>query len=243
MVVGSRSSHCAQARWKPSVTLTPCTTGSENLWIGSSNRRHRSFANLPKSPSDLRRRHYRYTGVIAHRRRLDPISVFRRALESLSGRPRPGRAPNAPEPPRQHGPVPRFPASSRPARTGRGRGLRGPPRTTTGQRSPRGRPARKSWVRNQVRTDEQHAHVHPWSVLWDSDRGILAFPGLRSPSRHRERRPETPPAPVAPTAAVAPTQSVSTATWEKLAECESGGDWNINTGNGFGGGLQFTQST
>ncbi|MDT0317461.1 transglycosylase family protein [Streptomyces millisiae] len=32
-------------------------------------------------------------------------------------------------------------------------------------------------------------------------------------------------------------------TWERVAECESGGDWDINTGNGFYGGLQFQQST
>ena len=31
--------------------------------------------------------------------------------------------------------------------------------------------------------------------------------------------------------------------WNCLAECESGGDWSINTGNGFFGGLQFTQET
>jgi resuscitation-promoting factor RpfA len=31
--------------------------------------------------------------------------------------------------------------------------------------------------------------------------------------------------------------------WDQLAQCESGGDWSINTGNGFGGGLQFTDST
>lgn len=31
--------------------------------------------------------------------------------------------------------------------------------------------------------------------------------------------------------------------WDRLAKCESGGDWSINTGNGFYGGLQFTKST
>jgi uncharacterized protein YabE (DUF348 family) len=31
--------------------------------------------------------------------------------------------------------------------------------------------------------------------------------------------------------------------WDKLAQCESGGNWSINTGNGFYGGLQFTLST
>lgn len=32
-------------------------------------------------------------------------------------------------------------------------------------------------------------------------------------------------------------------TWDQLAQCESGGNWSINTGNGFYGGLQFTQSS
>ena len=31
--------------------------------------------------------------------------------------------------------------------------------------------------------------------------------------------------------------------WDRLAQCESGGNWAINTGNGFHGGLQFTAST
>ncbi|MEU6252489.1 transglycosylase family protein [Streptomyces sp. NPDC047043] len=33
------------------------------------------------------------------------------------------------------------------------------------------------------------------------------------------------------------------ATWNKVAACESTNNWSINTGNGFYGGLQFTQST
>ncbi|SOJ55467.1 Resuscitation-promoting factor RpfC [Mycobacterium simulans] len=31
--------------------------------------------------------------------------------------------------------------------------------------------------------------------------------------------------------------------WEAVAECESGGDWRANTGNGAYGGLQFKQAT
>ncbi|MEP7332707.1 MAG: transglycosylase family protein [Terracoccus sp.] len=31
--------------------------------------------------------------------------------------------------------------------------------------------------------------------------------------------------------------------WDGVAACESGGNWSINTGNGFYGGLQFTKST
>lgn len=31
--------------------------------------------------------------------------------------------------------------------------------------------------------------------------------------------------------------------WDRIAQCESGGDWSINTGNGYYGGLQFAQGT
>ena len=35
----------------------------------------------------------------------------------------------------------------------------------------------------------------------------------------------------------------NTSTWNKLAHCESTGNWDADTGNGFKGGLQFTPST
>jgi LysM repeat protein len=44
--------------------------------------------------------------------------------------------------------------------------------------------------------------------------------------------------------AAAPTVSYSgTTSWDRVAQCESGGNWSINTGNGYYGGLQFTQAT
>ncbi|MGA5700715.1 transglycosylase family protein [Peterkaempfera bronchialis] len=46
-----------------------------------------------------------------------------------------------------------------------------------------------------------------------------------------------------PLMAAGSASAASTATWDKVAQCESGGEWDINTGNGFYGGLQFTQST
>lgn len=33
------------------------------------------------------------------------------------------------------------------------------------------------------------------------------------------------------------------AAWEQVAQCESGGNWQINTGNGYYGGLQFAAQT
>lgn len=37
--------------------------------------------------------------------------------------------------------------------------------------------------------------------------------------------------------------SADSVNWDAVAQCESGGNWAINTGNGFYGGLQFTLST
>ncbi len=37
--------------------------------------------------------------------------------------------------------------------------------------------------------------------------------------------------------------SAATYDWDGVAQCESGGNWSINTGNGYYGGLQFSQST
>ncbi len=48
--------------------------------------------------------------------------------------------------------------------------------------------------------------------------------------------------PVAGVTAV-PAHAASLDTWNRLAQCESSGNWSINTGNGFYGGIQFTQST
>ncbi|MFE9450790.1 transglycosylase family protein [Streptomyces sp. NPDC006739] len=46
-----------------------------------------------------------------------------------------------------------------------------------------------------------------------------------------------------PLVAVGTADAADVSTWNKVAACESSGDWSINTGNGFYGGLQFTQST
>ncbi|NJQ00286.1 transglycosylase family protein [Streptomyces zingiberis] len=48
---------------------------------------------------------------------------------------------------------------------------------------------------------------------------------------------------VLPLIAATGASAAPVSTWDKVAQCESSGDWNINNGNGFYGGLQFTQST
>ena len=39
------------------------------------------------------------------------------------------------------------------------------------------------------------------------------------------------------------TYSSSGSVWDRIAACESGGNWSINTGNGYYGGLQFSSGT
>ena len=53
----------------------------------------------------------------------------------------------------------------------------------------------------------------------------------------RTRRPPRRSSPTAPR----PVEPAGV--WDQLAECESGGNWSINSGNGYHGGLQFLGST
>ncbi|OPF78906.1 peptidase [Streptomyces antioxidans] len=46
-----------------------------------------------------------------------------------------------------------------------------------------------------------------------------------------------------PLVGAAGASAASGETWDKVAQCESTDNWDINSGNGFYGGLQFTQST
>lgn len=54
--------------------------------------------------------------------------------------------------------------------------------------------------------------------------------------------PNLPPPP-GPEAPPPPPVHAYSVNWDAIAQCESGGNWGISTGNGFSGGLQFTPST
>ena len=75
----------------------------------------------------------------------------------------------------------------------------------------------------------------------DHDRGRRAAWPPRWPSRpRRRRRPPSRPPPRPRRPYGDPSDPV---TWERLAQCESGGNWSMNTGNGYYGGLQFSLET
>ncbi|MEV6591607.1 transglycosylase family protein [Streptomyces acidicola] len=47
----------------------------------------------------------------------------------------------------------------------------------------------------------------------------------------------------APLLATGTASAATGSEWDAVAQCESGGNWSINTGNGYYGGLQFSAST
>ncbi|MFJ4986191.1 transglycosylase family protein [Streptomyces sp. NPDC088732] len=49
--------------------------------------------------------------------------------------------------------------------------------------------------------------------------------------------------PLALLAAAGPAKAADSGVWDRIARCESGGNWHINTGNGYYGGLQFSAGT
>ncbi|SRR5688500_18551639 len=48
---------------------------------------------------------------------------------------------------------------------------------------------------------------------------------------------------LSPALVASPAEAASLRTWQRLAQCESGQRWHINTGNGYYGGLQFSGRT
>ena len=109
-----------------------------------------------------------------------------------------------------------------------------------------------------------------WPAIWWANRRRVPDPDMITtgqrlvlPSSHRVPRwlaraalaagVAAPPAPAAPAGAAsaapaAPARASSPApaggvNWSAIAACESGGNWAASTGNGFYGGLQFTEQT
>jgi LysM repeat protein len=106
------------------------------------------------------------------------------------------------------------------------------------------------------------AKLSSWRPLWDLNTKVkhpnLVYPGqkLLIPAKGEKLKHRPLPA-LAVTRALSSERSAAPATgssrsasapagggvWDRLAQCESGGNWGINTGNGYSGGLQFAPGT
>ncbi len=116
-----------------------------------------------------------------------------------------------------------------------------------------------------------YGNAADWPAVWWANRRQVPDPGMITAGERLQLpgSPQVPPrlaraalaaiaAPPAPAAPVsagpaapaAPAQASSPAptssggvNWAAIAACESGGNWSASTGNGFYGGLQFTEQT
>jgi LysM repeat protein len=113
----------------------------------------------------------------------------------------------------------------------------------------------------------EYGRAVDWPAVWWANRDQLANPNMiaagqrlrlpasgyvpawmaraagatASPAQSASVTQADPPAPApAPTTPPASSGGVN---WSAIAACESGGNWSANTGNGFYGGLQFTEQT
>jgi LysM repeat protein len=110
------------------------------------------------------------------------------------------------------------------------------------------------------------AKLSSWRPVWDLNKKIhhpnLIYPGQKLLLPAKGEKVKHRPLPAAAVTRVvvqerpAATSSGSRSTvtrsasapaggsvWDRLAQCESGGNWGINTGNGYSGGLQFSPGT
>lgn len=77
-----------------------------------------------------------------------------------------------------------------------------------------------------------------------ASRPLPAAVAASAPKPAKTSSARTTPQRSAPAPAAAPSDAhVSGGVWDRVAQCESGGRWNINTGNGYYGGLQFSLSS
>ena len=116
----------------------------------------------------------------------------------------------------------------------------------------------------------KRAKLSGWRPIWDLNKKIkhpnLIYPGQKLLLPAKGEQPKHRPLPAlavtravsversaAPTSSSssrrstvtrsASTSSVGGSVWDRLAQCESGGNWGVNTGNGYSGGLQFSAGT
>jgi hypothetical protein len=70
---------------------------------------------------------------------------------------------------------------------------------------------------------------------------VVSQPKAQVENYGTKSRPAPPAPPVS--SSPAPPSDTSGLNWDAVAACESGGNWHINTGNGYYGGLQFDYGT
>ena len=96
-----------------------------------------------------------------------------------------------------------------------------------------------------VRVFDANTNIQNPDLIYPGDSLRIPEPGEQLPDRPISAAfaAAQPVAAYTATPHAAPVAYNGSDVWASLAQCESGGNWAINTGNGFYGGLQFTAGT
>ena len=92
-------------------------------------------------------------------------------------------------------------------------------------------------------TELQSAQVDPQVRLDQARAALVTLQRQQAAARKPAPAPPAPAPPPSGGPVPAPAPTTSAHDWDAVALCESGGNWGINTGNGYYGGLQFSPST
>jgi LysM repeat protein len=87
-----------------------------------------------------------------------------------------------------------------------------------------------------IPSDENAAQHRSWNASHSSVRHHSSPAKARTSSSRHSTSPR-------PSSSASSGAASGNTVWDRLAQCESGGNWSTSTGNGFYGGLQFTQSS
>ncbi|MEO9153416.1 MAG: ubiquitin-like domain-containing protein [Lapillicoccus sp.] len=113
--------------------------------------------------------------------------------------------------------------------------------TTTGVAGERAVTFAETWVDGQLVSRVEASST----VTRAPVNGVVAVGTKKAPvyvAPPARPAPSTPP-PTTGTPSGAGINLANAAMWDRIAACESGGNWSINTGNGYYGGLQFNSGT
>ena len=120
-----------------------------------------------------------------------------------------------------------------------------------------GDPTVLPWTRGEadLRRPGQPFGPNPSAHLAGAAKGSSCMRAQRYQGRHRAPEPPSQTARIVarstagatafalPIVGMTAAHAATEEQWDNVADCESGGNWHINSGNGYYGGLQFTQGT
>jgi Transglycosylase-like domain len=115
--------------------------------------------------------------------------------------------------------------------------------TTTGRSEAAAAGSRQPTATAQDRAELRSFQGSPATLSRLATLAEAVAPPVTAPPTTTTAPPPPPAAPAPPPVASGYNDPNNPAAWDRLAQCESGGNWAANTGNGYYGGIQFSLSS